>query len=69
MLHEIETRLGQRVEDDDGLVGAGDDGLGDSDQFVLLAEDAEARDGPGIAIKLRGRAGGQFGAAGLDLGH
>jgi hypothetical protein len=51
------------------LVGAGDYGLGDGDELVLLAENAEARDRRGVAIELRGGAGRQLHAAGLDLRH
>ena len=37
-------RLG--VQDDDGLIGARDDGLGDGDEFFLLVEDAQPGGAP-----------------------
>jgi len=60
-------RLRQGVKNHNGLVGAGDYGLGDSNEFVLLAEDTKARNRCSIAIELRGGAGRQFDSAGLDL--
>ena len=62
-------QLGKRIEDDDGLVGARDDGFGDGDKFVLLREDAEARNARSSCVELRGGARSRFGAAGLELRH
>src|SRR5713226_824439 len=56
-------------EDDDRLVGARHDGLGDGDQVLLLAENAEARGLALAGIKLCGPALGRMDASGLDLGE
>ena len=43
----------QRLKYHDRLIGARDNRFGDSDQFVLLVEDAEARRARLAAIELR----------------
>jgi len=58
---------GQGIEDDDGLVCAGNKGFGNGDEFILLAENAEAGHGVRVSIELRGRAGRKFLAARLNL--
>ncbi len=63
------NRLRQGVKNDNGLVGAGNHGLGDGNQLVLLTKDAQAGDRCAMAIELRRGAGRQFGTTGLDLGH
>src|SRR5258708_11829641 len=55
------------MEDDDGLVGAGNDGLGDSDQFWLLVEDAEAR-GPRLGVRRIGFSGNWLERSGVEFG-
>src|ERR1700690_751704 len=60
---------GEWVEDDNGLVGAGDNSFGDGEEFILLAEDTEARRLDSLGIELGGGAGRQFRAARLYLGN
>jgi len=59
--------LRKRIEDDDGLVGAGDDGFGDGYEFLLLGENAKAGSAGSSAVELGSRAGANLGAAGLEL--
>src|ERR1700739_1845424 len=59
--------LRQWVEYYHGLVGARDHGLGNCDEFCLLAEHAQPRRLDLAAIQLRGRARRQFHSTGLNL--
>src|SRR5262252_3868565 len=65
--HELGNGLRQRIEDDDRLVGARDDGFCDGDEFVLLAEDAETRRLGLVRVELGGSPRGKLDAAGLQL--
>src|SRR5712691_12698413 len=55
------------LEDDDRLVGARHDRLGDGDQVLLLAENAQARGLALAGVELCGGALRRMDAAGLDL--
>lgn len=54
-------------EDDEGLIGAGYDGLGDSDEPFLLVKDAQTRWLGLASVEHSGSALGRFAAAWLDL--